>query len=129
MDFHVYKQWNPWSKKEPGSSHEITGIPGNAGHKWVWEGDTIGKGSLEIKNYERPVLIENELTFIEPNPMEARDIWKLEDVQNGTKVTWINESELNYPVGRFFGLFLDKMLAPDFEQGLKDFKSLLENKT
>jgi len=129
LDYHVYKQWNPWSKKEPGSSHEIIGTPGTIGHKWTWEGDTIGKGSLEIKEFERPVIIYSDLTFIEPNTMTAKDIWKLEEAPNGTKITWINESDLNYPVGRFFGLFLDQMLAPDFEQGLNDLKVLLEKNT
>ena len=32
------------------------------------------------------------------------------------------------PIGKFFGLMMDKMVGPDFERGLNNLKSLCEGK-
>jgi len=39
---------------------------------------------------------------------------------------WSNEGDLGWnPVSRFFGLFMDKMMGPDFEEGLRNLQKKL----
>lgn len=127
LDFNIYRQWNPWSAKEPASTHEISGQPGMIGHSWTWNGEEIGNGTLTIKQFHEFDYIENILEFKEPMQTESQDIWRLDEVSEGTKVTWINKSPANYPLGRYFGLMMDNWLGQDFEDGLANLKNYLEN--
>ncbi len=127
-DFREYKKWNPWSAKEPEAKGELVGEPGKVGHKWIWEGEKIGKGYLVIKELEKDKSIRSDLVFTVPRKMRSEDIWKFEKVEeNRTRVTWGHYAILGYPFERYFGLRLEKMLGPDIEQGLKNLKKLCES--
>jgi uncharacterized protein YndB with AHSA1/START domain len=127
-DFHNYKKWNPWSAREPEASGEMEGEPGKVGHKWRWDGKKIGAGYLRIKELDEGSYVLSDLVFTSPRKMTGDDIWKFEKIDNNkSKVTWGHRADLGYPVGRYFGLMLDKMLGPDFEQGLKNLKELSES--
>ena len=127
-DFRNYKKWNPWSHREPGARGEMSGQPGHTGHRWEWEGRIIGTGSLTIREYEPAKYVKSDLIFLAPRRMTSEDIWQFEALdKNKTKVKWANYSELAYPMERYYGLFLDKMLGPDFEQGLTNLKNLSES--
>ncbi len=128
-DFHNYKKWNPWSAREPDAEDQISGEPGKVGHKWSWEGEKTGKASLEIKELEKGKSVRSDLIFSVPRKMRSEDIWKFDRIdQNKTRVTWGYYGILGFPVERYFGLYLDKMLGPDFEQGLINLKKLSESR-
>ena len=45
------------------------------------------------------------------------------------KVTWFNQGDLGWnPVSRYFGLLMDKMMGPDFEEGLENLRRKAESK-
>ena len=51
----------------------------------------------------------------------------LEQAGDRIKVTWSNEGDLGgNPVNRYFGLMMDKMIGPDFEEGLAKLKEIAE---
>lgn len=127
-DFNNYKKWNPWSAREPEAKGEMEGEPGMVGHKWSWDGKKIGAGYLQIKELDKGKSVLSDLVFTAPRAMTADDIWRFEKLDDKkTKVTWGHRSDLGYPAGRYFGLMLEKMLGPDFEQGLKNLKELSES--
>lgn len=127
-DFKNYKKWNPWSAREPDAKGEMEGEPGKPGHKWSWDGKVIGAGYLQIKEVEKDKRVLSDLVFLKPREMTGDDIWHFEAIEKGrTKVTWGNRAHLGYPVGRYFGLMLEKMLGPDFEKGLQNLKELSES--
>ncbi len=125
-DFNNYLKWNPWSKTEPIAKNTITGTQKEPGASWMWEGDTVGAGSLTIEKIEPNKAIQSKLKFIKPFESEASDSWTFEPAANGTKVTWHNTGELAYPMMRYFGLGMEGMLGPQFEQGLQSLKELSE---
>lgn len=128
-NFENYKKWNPWSRREPDARGTLSGTPGKPGHSWTWEGKKIGSGNLTIKTLVPGREVISDLTFFSPRKMIATDIWRFEPLgENETRVIWGHESELGYPVERYFGLMLEKMLGPDFEQGLKNLKELSGDK-
>ena len=51
----------------------------------------------------------------------------LEAGGENTKVTWSNEGDLGAnPINRYFGLMMDRMMGPDFEEGLNNLKRAVE---
>ena len=125
-DFNKMNEWSPWVKNDPGQKEIISGTPSSVGHKQEWDGKINGKGMQEITSIEQNKEIISKLTFLEPNRMESIAKIYLTPTQTGTKITWINEGNLDYPLGRIFGPFLDGMVGPDFEKGLMNLKKLVE---
>ncbi|MEK7729253.1 MAG: SRPBCC family protein [candidate division KSB1 bacterium] len=125
-DFNNYLKWNPWSKTEPSAKNTIGGTQKEPGASWMWEGDTVGTGSLTIEKLEPHKAIQSKLKFLKPFESEASDSWTFEPTASGTKVVWHNTGELPYPVMRYMGLMMEGMLGPQFEQGLRDLKALSE---
>jgi len=128
VNYNYYRDWNPWSRMDPDAKGEISGPVGQIGQKWAWDGEVIGSGSLTTQEIVPGKYIESILEFTAPQTMQSKDIWKFETTDEGSKVTWINEAELGYPIERYFGLFMDGMLGSDFESGLSNLKILAENK-
>lgn len=121
-----WSQWNPWSEMEPTAKSEIKGSGHEIGSVWAWEGEVIGTGSLTLKDLKPNQSVRSQLVFVAPQAVESEDIWHFNPTSSGTEVTWAMEGELDYPVGRYFGLIMDGMLGPDFEKGLDNLKKVTE---
>ncbi|HVK48085.1 MAG TPA: SRPBCC family protein [Pseudobacter sp.] len=125
-DLNYYAQWNPWQKSEPDSNQEITGTPMTRGHRYAWKGKKIGEGSLTLRDIDARH-IHFDLEFIKPFKSSANDNWQFEEWGNSeTKITWQNNGDLPYPMGRLMGPILNKTLQKQFEQGLLNLKALCE---
>jgi hypothetical protein len=127
IDFNQYLTWNPWTEKDPDSKNVITGEAGTPGTTWNWDGKITGKGSLTLVDFKKNDFIRNKLVFEYPNQMESEDLWLFEYQKGRTLVRWVNTGDLNFPIGRWFGLFLDNMLGKDFEKGLSNLKIKCED--
>ncbi len=125
-DFNYYKQWNPWSQMEATAKNSISGNPKEVGHSWSWDGDKVGAGSLVIEKLESGKSIQSKLTFTRPMQAVASDRWLFEYQGENTRVTWTYEGEMDYPIGRYFGLGMEGMLGPDYEKGLANVKKMCE---
>jgi len=121
-----WMRWNPWTAMEPTAKNEVKGSGEDLGSVWAWEGEVIGKGSLTIKELEPNRLVRSQLVFVAPQAMKSEDIWQFTPTADGTEVTWAMEGDLDYPIGRNFGLFMDGMLGGDFEKGLDNLKKVTE---
>ncbi len=121
-----WPQWDPFTEQEPTAKSIFSGEAGTVGSKWNWEGEKIGTGSLTIEEIVPNQSIRSKLVSVAPQPMEAIDNWRFEPATNGTKVTWMIEGNLGYPVERIFGLFMESMLGPTFEKGLANLKRVSE---
>ena len=128
IDYNNWKDWSIWVEMDPGAVNKMSGNPGEPGAMWLWDGEIIGRGSLRLEQLRQNEMIRSTLTFAEPDRMTSTDIWNFTDSENGTLVVWINEGDLGYPLMRYFGLFLDNMLGPDYEQGLANLKVFIENR-
>jgi uncharacterized protein YndB with AHSA1/START domain len=126
-DYNRWLEWSPWPKAEPTAKQTVTGEPGTVGMSWSWEGEQVGVGSMTLADVEENRSIHSKLVFEEPMQSEADDYVLLEPTEEGTKVTWRNTGDLPYPVGRYFGLGLEGMLGPQFEEGLASLKALCES--
>jgi hypothetical protein len=125
-DYHTWKNWSVWSLQDPLQTISILGKPGEIGHSQEWDGKVNGKGKQTISALVKDKELTFDLEFLDPNPMKSIAKFTFEPVEGGTKVTWSTSGESEYPVGRYFGLFLDGLIGPDFEAGLNNLKNILE---
>jgi hypothetical protein len=120
-----WPKWDPFTEKNPAMKSKFNGEPGAIGSKWEWEGgEETGRMTVEEVIANRS--IRSKLEFFSPQAMVASDNWDFTPTANGTKVTWAVGGDLDYPIGRLFGLFMDSMLGPTFEKGLANLKTVSE---
>lgn len=125
----TYNAWMPWNQKDSTMVQEFGQITEGKGAFYTWRSNhpQVGKGKLSITE---SIPGKQVMTSIEFGGFDraAAAGWDLAENKDGTTVIWHMESELSHnPVNRWFGLFLDKMIGPDFENGLSQLKTKIEN--
>lgn len=129
-DYNTWLEWSPWPKMDPAAEHRVTGTPGTVGMKWAWSGEQLGVGELRIEALESDRLLHSKLEFKAPMESLADDYVELTPTEDGgTRVTWRNTGDLPYPLGRYFGLSVEGMLGPQYEEGLQNLKQMCEERT
>lgn len=126
------KQWPEWTAwtvaKYPDMKMSFTGPEVGVGASYSWEGQSTGRGTLKITRSEPERGIGYDLDF-ENGKYVSKGAITLEPSGESVSVTWSNEGDLGWnPVSRFFGLFMDKMMGPDFEEGLRNLQKKVEVK-
>lgn len=117
--------WSPWNAEDPSSKTVFGPVKKGKGAWYTWKGDRTGEGKLEIVESHEFDLIRTELTF--GKNQKAEGYYKFIETAEGVKVIeGFNESAGYNIVTRYFGLFMDSMLGPYFEKGLKKIKELSE---
>lgn len=123
-----WPEWTVWNTRADSTLVFQYGLQTEGeGATQQWKGEKMGDGSLKIvKSYPKEG-IEYELSM---NEGQMRSIGKVQMQiidSTQTKVTWLMEGSWgNNPVRRYFGLLLEKWLAPDFEKNLSNLKQRAE---
>lgn len=121
-----WKRWSVWNRRDPAMTMEYTGAPIGTGARWAWKSASEGNGEMEFTRAVPNARVEYTLSFPDMG-MRSTGQLRLEPQGNGTRVTWTNEGDMGgNPVNRYFGLFMDRLVGPDFEDGLKNLKALVE---
>lgn len=118
-------EWSPWADRDPNAEWTFEGPESGVGAKYSWSGNRdVGTGSQEITKIVENERVETALDFGEQGPATA---WlELEPRGEQTKVTWGLRTEMAPPIATWFGLFMDGLIGPDYEQGLANLKSRVE---
>ena len=112
-----WDNWSAWKEEDPNISVSYEGPEEGVGAVIKWESATEGNGSLVISESVENQSIKTDLDFMEKGT--AKGTWTFEETESGTKVTWGMDADLgSNPIGKIFGLFMENMVAPDFEEGL-----------
>lgn len=126
----AWKEWSPWHKLDTNTvwtfSDPASGK--DAWYTWASENKNVGKGKLTLTEVKKDELISTKLEFDGMEPSKADFIF----VPNGdeVKLTWTMEADMGaFPLARFFGLFFDGMIGPDYEKGLASLKQISESQT
>ncbi len=127
----VFNAWSPWQKIDPeGTTYTYEGPETGVGSKMSWNSEhpEVGSGSQEIVAMEENSKVRTELYFggyEDPNYAELQ----IKPGDENTTVTWTFEGDMgSNPIGKIFGLFMDSMLGPAYEEGLKNLKAIVEAK-
>ncbi|MBX7165032.1 MAG: SRPBCC family protein [Pirellulales bacterium] len=122
-DLNRYAEWDPFSRTDPTSKSTVTGAGQEA--VYTWQGEQTGRGQMQIAGLDPPRRVDFALETFEPMAAKFQASYLLEPAGAGTKMSWTYDGEMDY-FGRYFGLMMDGMLGPLFEQGLDNIKTLLE---
>lgn len=124
--FQNRKKWDPWIRQEPKAITEVSGPVRGVGAIWKWKGQRIGSGTLKIIKTKENQRIFSTIEYGPPQDSKADISWQLQTKQEATEVTWTISIPLAYPFQRIFGLFLEEIVGPQYEKGLKNLKEYLE---
>ena len=120
-----WKLWSPFELDNPEMTSFYEGSEQGAGASHRWESKDMGSGSMLILKSEPYSFIQSKLDF--SNNGLAIDEWQFIENEAGVEVIWtLNLSELSYPLGKYFGFFLDGLMNPMQEKGLKKLKEIAE---
>jgi hypothetical protein len=128
-DFHRWS-WNPWGKIDPNMKQSYEGPASGVGASYAWTGNNqVGEGRMTISESKPDELIRIKMDFIKPFAGTAMAEFMFKPQDNQTLVTWGMSGKNNF-IAKAMGLFMnmDKMIGDQFEKGLADLKSIVENK-
>jgi uncharacterized protein YndB with AHSA1/START domain len=130
VDPREWKRWTVWNQRDPAMQMSYDGAASGAGAEWKWDSKTEGKGAMKFTEAVASERIGYALSF-EDFGMTSTGRLQLSAAEAvgkpGTRVVWSNEGNLGAnPVNRWFGVFADKLIGPDFEAGLVNLKKLAE---
>lgn len=129
-DFHKWPTWSPYEKMDPKMERKYEGNESGTGAKYVWEGnEKAGAGTMQITEATPPSKVVIKLDF--SKPFEGHNIAEFKLEPHGddeTTVTW-SMSGPSPAMMKIVGLFMnmDQMIGQDFEVGLDNLKSAVEN--
>jgi hypothetical protein len=124
-----WEQWSPWHKLDPIMKLRYEGPASGAGAKYYWESQqrNVGNGSLTIMQSVPNQDVQTAMDFGQQG--QATGKFQLEKDAGGTQVVWSMDTDMGRnPIGKFFGLLMDRMIGRDFERGLNNLKTVCEAK-
>ncbi len=122
--------YSVWSKIDPAMKIEFRGEDGTIGFVSAWDSENpdAGKGEQKIIGITDGSRVDYELHFLKPFESTDYAYMSTEAVNDSvTNVKWAFNGEMKYPMNLMM-LFMDmeKMLAPDLQNGLTNLKGILE---
>ncbi len=128
VKFKNWNNWSPWYRMDSGKMKmTYYGMDGTPGSGYTWEGDKTGAGDMRDSAVSGTDMLYN-LTFTKPHGGGAWGHLKAEDTAGITKVTWSCVMHFGAPSNAMLVFMnMEKMLAPDFENGLKYMKEYVES--
>lgn len=123
-----WKQWTVWNQRDPNMQIAYSGPPQGQGAKWSWQSASEGNGEMEFVAVVPNESLTYRLTFPDFG-MQSTGKMHVRPQDGGVRVSWSNEGDMGTnPVSRWFGLFMDRMIGPDFEAGLANLKRVAEQR-
>jgi effector-binding domain-containing protein len=126
-NFTNWDLWTPWTKAVDSTvDFELVGPESQVGTQWKWNGKVLGNGEMTITEIKPDELIAYDLSF-DHGKYQSKGKLIIEAQGDSNNVSWFDEGNLGYnPISRYMGLFMDKMMGPDFEKGLDKLKKVAE---
>jgi uncharacterized protein YndB with AHSA1/START domain len=128
-DFKSWQAWSPWEKKDPTMKRTWGDVPAGVGASYHWVGNKdVGEGSMTIIDSKPGEHILLDLEFITPWAAKNRTAFDFAKTGAGTTVSWVMSGANGFGA-KAMSMFMDmdKMVGPDFEQGLANLKTISED--
>ncbi|MBT8089490.1 MAG: SRPBCC family protein [Gammaproteobacteria bacterium] len=126
-DYRQFNQWSPWAALDPEAEYEFSGPATGVGSKMVWRSNhpNVGNGTQEIVEVQPDTMVKSQLMF-DGFDTPSYATFTLIRTDNGTRVTWAFDANMDTMLGRYMGLMMDKWVGGDYERGLARLKELAE---
>lgn len=123
--FKTFNKWSAWAKMDPEAKYTFEGPETGVGAKMNWDGPKIGIGSQWITESIPNKSIKCGLSFAGMGD-KFQAGYLIEPAENGTKFTWTYDGPNSGLSGKLFWLVASSGLAKQYEEGLVDFKNMIE---
>lgn len=113
-----WEKWSPWHRLDKNMKITYGKMTGTgATYSWTSTNRRVGTGSLTITESKPYEMIRMELVFMQQPPVDSKFYFAKND--KGLNLHWTMEVKMgNNPFARYMGLFMDKRVGRDFEEGL-----------
>jgi uncharacterized protein YndB with AHSA1/START domain len=119
-------QWSVWTRRDPSMRIVYSGPPFGMGARWTWESKSEGNGTMELTRVEPNRRVEYVLFFPAFN-IRSTGAVAMEPRNGVTRVTSTNDGDVGgNPLKHYLAAAMDRLVGPDFEQGLANLKALAE---
>ena len=127
--FQKWDLWAPWTNEIDSTAiFKLSWPDGKVGTKWIWEGKILKDGEMILTMLVPGELVAYDLSF-QKGKYQSKGKIVIETPGDSSKVSWIDDGELGYnPFARYMGLFMGKMMNPDFDKGLAKLKTVAEQR-
>lgn len=121
-------RWSPWQKISSDIEMTYEGPEVGVGSivHWSSKHPEVGNGSSTYTVYEPNTRAATELVFDQGSGLATYELSEANS-PGSVKVTWSFNTEHEGVVSKYFGLILDSLLGPIYEEGLADLKTLAES--
>lgn len=128
-DFHRWTEWSPYENMDRDLKRTYGGAERGVGAAYGWEGRKTGVGSMIVTEADKPSQVLIDLNFTKPFQAHNKAAFTLEPVGDSTKVTWAMSGHSGF-FAKLMSMFfsMEKMVGPQFEQGLANLKAVAERK-
>jgi uncharacterized protein YndB with AHSA1/START domain len=121
-----WKRWTVWNQRDPAMAITYSGPASGAGAGWAWTSKSEGDGKMTFTAAEPGKRLAYDLYFPDFGTTSTGAL-DLTPEAGATRVTWSMSGNMGRnPLFRWFALFGDRMVGPDFEGGLANLKALAE---
>ncbi|HZZ19568.1 MAG TPA: SRPBCC family protein [Opitutaceae bacterium] len=129
-DLKAWRKWGVWFARDPDMKIEYSPATTEVGAWSQWTSKSQGDGKMTISSTHAPDLFEYQMEFKDVG-MVSQGGMRLTPIGPAmTQVSMTMEGALGHsPMFRWFGLFMGKLVGPDFEAGLANLKRISEEKT
>ena len=126
-DLKGWSKWGVWFARDP--AMEISYSPSTSGvGAWSdWKSKSQGNGRMTVTAEQPATRFDYRLEFPDHGMVASGSMSLAPEGAGSTRVTAGMEGDLGAnPMNRWFGVFMDKLIGPDFEGGLANLKRISE---
>ncbi len=128
-DLRAWSRWGVWFSRDPAMQISYSPVTNEVGSWSQWKSKSQGDGKMTIAVLRPGEDFEYRMDFPDMGMVSRGGMALSPGADGTTRVTMSMEGDLGRsPVNRWFGLFMDKLIGPDFEAGLANLKGLSEAK-
>jgi hypothetical protein len=128
-DFRAWAAWSPFEKMDAVMQKTYSGAANGVGAQYAWVGKKAGTGSMEILEATSPSRVVIDLKFTKPFKANNTAVFTVTPEGSGSKVTWAMSGPTTFVTRLMHAVFpMEKMLGPQFDDGLKALKGVSEAK-
>jgi hypothetical protein len=126
-DLKAWSQWGVWFRRDPAMQFAYSPSTTGVGAWSEWRSKSQGNGKMTISSVQAPALFEYRIEFPDMGMVSTGTMVLVPGADGATQVKMGMEGDLGRnPVNRWFGLFMDRMIGPDFDAGLANLKRISE---
>lgn len=123
-----WPQWSVWNQRDPAMAITYSGPASGVGAAWTWRSRSEGDGTMTFTSVEPGRRVAFELRLADFATASHGELHFTPE-GTGTRVTWTMTGDTGAnPLYRWFALFADELMGPDFDAGLANLKTISEKR-